>query len=297
MRIAALAAPALRALRHGLLALCCVLAGALPARAQDAAALKAHHLALQSALASTAFGRPLVLESSDTDGSLRGNIYARIDLPFSQVGPALQGSTNWCDILMLHLNVKRCRTGNTPAASTLGVVIGGKSDRPLAYDYPLDFVYALAAAQPDYLRVQLSAEQGPLGTSHYRIVLEVVALDARRSFLHLSYAYDYGTAARLVMQAYLATAGRDKVGFSIVGRRGDGQPRYVGQLRGVVERNTMRYYLAIEAYLDALALPPAQRFERRLANWQAGVEQYPMQLHELERDEYFELKRRQAATP
>ncbi|MDT4876423.1 hypothetical protein FQZ97_1118590 [compost metagenome] len=95
--------------------------------------------------------------------------------------------------------------------------------------------------------MRLEAEDGPLGTRRYRIKLEAVALDERRSFLHLSYSYAYGLAARLATQAYLATLGRNKVGFSIVAHDAEGQPVYIGGMRGVIERNTMRYYLAIEA--------------------------------------------------
>ncbi|MCY1186091.1 hypothetical protein D9M73_269280 [compost metagenome] len=65
-------------------------------------------------------------------------------------------------------------------------------------------------------------------------------------------------AARVAMQGYLATIGRDKVGFSIVGNNARGQPIHVGGTRGVIERNTMRYYLAIEAYLSALSAPAAE---------------------------------------
>jgi hypothetical protein len=61
----------------------------------------------------------------------------------------------------------------------------------------------------------------------------------------------------------------------------------------VVERNTMRYFLAIDAYLAALAVPPAERLETRLAGWYAGVERFPVQLHELERDEYLAMKRKE----
>jgi hypothetical protein len=73
-------------------------------------------------------------------------------------------------------------------------------------------------------------------------------------------------------------------------------------MRGVVERNTMRYYLAIEAYLGALSAPAREQLEKRLNDWHAGVERYPMQLHELERGEYFdmkrkEVKRQQASSP
>ena len=63
-------------------------------------------------------------------------------------------------------------------------------------------------------------------------------------------------------------------------------------MRGVVERNTMRYYLAVEAYLSALSAPPAERVEKRLAHWQNAVERYP-QLHELEPEQYLRMKRKE----
>jgi hypothetical protein len=141
--------------------------------------------------------------------------------------------------------------------------------------------------------MQLTADEGPLDTSAYRIVLEAAALDGQRTILRLSYAYRFGLATRLALQGYLATAGRDKVGFSVVGRHSDGQPQFIGSMRGVIERNTMRYFLAIEAYLGALGLPPAQQLEKRLADWHRGVERYARQLRELERDEYMAMKREQ----
>ena len=286
----------IRLFRHGGLAglaLCCSLAAAPWAQAQDAAALRAHHVALHDALAANAFQRPLVIESSEPVGGLQGDIYARIEEPFAVVERALQNSDHWCDILMLHLNVKQCLANDTPPGTTLGLIIGSKYDQPLADAYRFEFAYHVVDAGADYLQVVLSADQGPLATSHYRIVLEVVALDAGRSFLHMSYAYDYGFVARVAMEGYLATIGRNKVGFSVVGHKPDGQPQYIGKMRGVVERNTMRYYLAIEAYLGALSLPPALQFERRLTDWFAGIERYPTQLHELELGEYLALKRGQ----
>jgi hypothetical protein len=67
-----------------------------------------------------------------------------------------------------------------------------------------------------------------------------------------------------------------------------------------MERNTMRYYLAIDAYLDSLKMPPAQQLESRLQAWFDATEKYPRQLHEVERDPYLQMKRvevqRQTAT-
>ncbi|HEY6611046.1 MAG TPA: hypothetical protein VIZ86_07935, partial [Pseudomonas sp.] len=163
----------------------------------------------------------------------------------------------------------------------------------LADAYAFEFRYQVVTATPDYLHLALNAESGPLGTSGYRMAVEVVALDAQRSFLHMSYAYNYGLTARLAMQSYLATAGRNRVGFTIVGRQADGQPIHVGGMRAVVERNTMRYYLAIEAFLGALSAPPAQRQERRLQLWHASARRYPQQLQEPASGTYLEMKRRE----
>ncbi len=82
---------------------------------------------------------------------------------------------------------------------------------------------------------------------------------ARRTFLHLSYSYGYGMAGRLAMQGYLATVGADKVGFTVTGRDGNGQPIYIGGVRGAIERTAMRYYLAIDAHLASLSAPADQQ--------------------------------------
>ena len=268
---------------------------ALPARAQDADALRARHESLREQLASNQFKRPLHLESTQTSNDLKGDVYAVVDQPYAVVGPALQGTGNWCELLILHLNVKHCAASGAPPKEVLSLSVGRKFDQPLEDTHRVDFVYAQPTAGPDYLRVQMAAETGPLSTRNYRLTLEAVPLDAKRTFVHMSYAYAYGVAARMAMQGYLATAGRDKVGFSITGKGDDGKPIYIDGVRGVVERNTMRYYLAIESYLGAVGSPQAEQQEKRLRDWFGAVERYPLQLHELERDEYLTMKRKEVA--
>jgi len=270
------------------------IANAYGAVAQDASALRTRHTQLLHQLAGNQFGQPLYLESSDESGTLRDDVYATVDYPFPVAGPALQDMNHWCDILILHQNVKSCRATGPPAQDALSLNIGRKFDQPLADAYPFEFLFRVAAAGPDYLHATLNADQGPMGTSHYRIDLEVVGLDAGRSFVHMSYSYAYGTMASMAMQGYLATIGRNKVGFTIAGRKPGGSPDFTGGTRGVVERNTMRYYLAIEAYLAALPEPPEEQLEKRLSGWYARVERYPAQLHELERDDYLAMKRKEA---
>ena len=267
--------------------------GTAPAQAQDAAALRAKHEALRDQLASNQFQRPLYLESTQSATELRGDVYAVVEQPYSVVGPALQGMDHWCELLILHLNVKHCAYTGKPPAEVLSLSVGRKFDQPLEDAHRVDFSYSMPAAGADYIRVQMAAETGPLSTRNYRLALEAVPLDAKSSFIHMSYAYAYGAAARMAMQVYLATAGRSKVGFSIVGKGEDGKPIYIDGVRGVVERNTMRYYLAIEAYLGAVTAPPAERLERRLRDWFNATERHALQLHEIERDDYLAMKRRE----
>jgi hypothetical protein len=143
------------------------------------------------------------------------------------------------------------------------------------------------------MEIDLDASKGPLGTRNYHITLEAVGLKDGRAFLHIRYSYSYGLLGRLAMKVYLATSGRGKVGFTRIDGPIDRPPRYIGGVRGALERNTMRYYLAIDAYLDALATPAPQRFEQSLERWFVATERYALQLHEVDRNTYFGMKRRE----
>ncbi len=261
--------------------------------ANRAASLRAKYAALGNQLSHNQFQRPIFLDSDQSSGNLKGEIYALVDYPFATVSSALMGTPQWCDILILHLNVKYCRASAGKSHSLLSVRVGRKHEQSLEQSSRVDFGFSAANEAPDYLRVLLKADQGPFGTSNYRITLEAVSLEGGRTFIHLSYSYAASLLAKTALWVYLSTFGSEKVGFTVIGRKPDGQPIHVGDVRGTVERNTMRYYLAVEAYLGALSAPPAQQFETRLANWFAATERYPLQLHELERDAYLDMKRKE----
>jgi hypothetical protein len=95
------------------------------------------------------------------------------------------------------------------------------------------------------------------------------------------------------MQVYLATVGRGKVGFSQTGVTPDAAPVYIDGVRGAVERNTMRYYLAIDAYLSGVSTRPADQFEKRLLNWFTSSEVFSRQLHDVDQVTYLDIKRRE----
>ena len=271
---------------------CVIAAMAFGAAAQtgSASALRESYAAMGEQLRQNQFGRPLVVDSAESPDSLRGDIHAVVEHPFATVSAALNDPAEWCDVLILHLNTKYCRASGSGANAVVNIAVGKKFNQPLKDAHRVSFAWRPVAAAADYLQIQLEAPEGPLGTSDYRIVLQAIPLDGGRSFIHLRYSYSYGFAGRMAMKAYLATVGSDKVGFTGSGKSPDGKPAYIGGVRGVVERNTMRYYLAIDAYLGALSAAPEVCLERRLQNWFTATERYARQLHEMERGEYVAMK-------
>src|SRR6185312_2864261 len=279
------------------LALLCVLV--MVARAADqtdgnANALKEKYQALEAELRDSPFGRPLVLDSKESSSEVMGDAYAVLAHPFAQVGPALAEPASWCDIFMLPFNTKQCHVARENGAPVLEVRIGRKNEDSAEQAYPVTFQYRVTGLSTELLQVGLRADEGPLSTRDYRIALEAIPLPGDRTFLHLSYAYAFGLPGRLAMQAYLGTVGASKVGFTVNGKDAEGKPRYVGGMRGVIERNTMRYALAIEAFLGALNAG-ARRTDKAAHDWFAATERYPRQLHEMDEGEYLAMKKKEYA--
>jgi len=278
-----------RLLRLGLALV--VLANGVGAMAGDAAALRAKYDELRNELQNNNFQRPLHIVSSESGDALRGEVYAVLEHPFNDLSTALKEPSDWCDILILPFNTKYCHAVEGNGGATLQVRIGRKYDQPVQDAYRVDFALRQLAATPEYFESRLNAATGPVGTRDYRITLAAVPLDKGRSFMHLSYSYGFGAMGRLAMQAYLATAGADKVGFTTTAKDAGGQPIHIGGVRGAIERNVMRYYLAVDAYLASLKSPPDQRVEKRIQTWFNNTERYPRQLREMDRSTYVAMKR------
>jgi hypothetical protein len=259
--------------------------------ADPASVLRARFAALSSQIEHSPFPQHLYVESFEGPGDSRGDVYSVVDYPIITVNAAFKNASDWCAVLILHLNVKYCHPLVRDGRTVLSVAIGRKHDQPLDSAFRVEFVDRITALRPDYLDVELKAPSGPLGTGNYRIGLEAVGLDKDRTFIHLRYSYEYEFAARFAMQTYLATAGSSKVGFTVTGDPRAKNPEFIGGVRGAIERNTMRYYLAIDAYLGTLNVPPAARFERSIERWFDSTERYRPQLHEVDRDAYLEMKR------
>jgi hypothetical protein len=280
------------------LVLSCAIAGSACADAAEtasAASLQARYAAFQARLGSNQFQRPLVLDSSETPGAVAGDIHAVVNFPFETATAAVGTPADWCDILMLHLNTKSCRVSGAGPGTVLTVWTGTKYDQPIEEASRVDLAFRVSARSAGYLRVELHADTGPMGTRDYRITLEAIPLESGQTFIHLAFSNAYGSLGRLAMQAYFATAARDRIGFTVLDTLPDGRPRHIGGLRGAVERNVMRYYLAIESYLGALSGSPQARFEKRIRAWYEASELYARQLHEMEQGAYLDMKRKENA--
>jgi hypothetical protein len=262
------------------------------AMSREGAVLVAKYPAISPKLQKNQFAAPIYLESIESQGTQQVDMYGVFNYPFDTVRDALQSPANWCDITTLHINIKACTSSKTADQSLLTIYSGRKNYQPPADAYPLKLIFRVAAQQADYLEVTLNAADGPLRTKNHRIRLEAVPLDQGRTFVHFSYAYTHGAIANMAIKTYFATLARDKIGFSMV-PGSTGTPVFIGGVRGAVERNTVRYYLALQTYMETLRFPEAQRFEQRLSRWYDLTARYPRQLKELEKAEYLGTKRRE----
>lgn len=267
----------------------------LPVQGQEtpanaAAALQAKRIELQPQLRSNPFHEPLHLSSRQENKRVEGDIHAEVANPFAEVTAAFKSAATVCELLLLHLNVRACHPAGGAGNETVTLALGPKRALTSGELYHVTYALRIEAAGPAYFRATMRAPKGPLGTRDYRILVEAMPIGDKRSFVHMGYSYGYGAMAKMAMDLYLATAGRAKIGFTITGRSPEGKPVYVGGERGSLERNVMRYYLALLAYSSITTGSPQEKMTARLRKWFALTERYPAQLHELNLDEYLEEK-------
>ncbi len=264
------------------------------AETAGADALLAAYRELRPKLEANVFGVPIHVESDDEGKLRRGEIYGVIAHPFSRLTETLRNPRAWCTIALLHLNIKTCTYEHTEEGEWLNFYSGRKFYEPPEKAYILRYAFRVDVTRADYLAVTLAAESGPFGTTGYHIMLEAVPLESG-AFVHFRYAYRTSLISHVATVGYLATFGSGKPGFTVIGQDNEGKPKYVSGVRGIVERNAMRYYLAIQAFLESLGVPEAQRIEQGFQRWFDLTERYPAQLHELERVDYLKYKHRELA--
>jgi hypothetical protein len=261
----------------------------------DGKALIGKYHSIKAKLEKNQFGVPLYLESAEEADFSNVDIYGIFEYSFGSVRDAFQVPANWCDVAILHMNIKAGTFTQQGDQWQVTLYDGLKSYQPPQDAYAINCAFRILSQQPDYLHISLFAAQGPLFTKNHQIGVEAVPLDKRTAFVHFSYSCNYNRWGRMAIKTYYASLGRNKKGFSIAAADKQGNPVYIGGVRGAVERTAVRYYFALQTYMDSLKLPVGQRFEKRINEWYDLTARYPDQLYELDKEDYLANKRREYA--
>jgi hypothetical protein len=67
-------------------------------------------------------------------------------------------------------------------------------------------------------------------------------------------------------------------------------PVYIGGPRGAIERNAVRYYFAIQSFMNTLRYPEESRFSMRTDKWYDLTDRYRKQLFDLDKKDYLTFK-------
>lgn len=241
-------------------------------------------------LKTNSFALPLVVDSFERGDRVQVDVYGIFDYHFTTVVNSLNAPASWCDIVSLHPNVKACTYREQSGTRLLTFYPGGKEYQLPEEKRRVTYSYRVMARQPGYLDIMLNADAGPFGTKGHKMRFEALPLDGGKTFVHVSYAYSDSAALRLATKIYFATLGRGKVGFTVTGTDRKGKPQYIGGPRGALERSAVRYYFAIQSFMDTLRYPEESRFSMRSSEWHDLTTRFRKQLFDLDKNEYLSYK-------
>jgi hypothetical protein len=240
-------------------------------------------------------GLPVHARVSVAENVVQSEILAVFAHRHPQLTALLENGRGWCEIVVLHPNVKACT--HEPAGGHQRVVIytGTKHYQPARLSRAHHHDLRIERREPGYLMARLLPAPDKLADGAEPVVIEAVDIDGERTGLRVQYRQRLNAWTRLASATYFATFGRDKVGFSRRGADGGANTAYVDGLVGAIERNIVRYFLAMETHLAVGGGDSPEKHEQRLAHWFASTERHARQLHELDWEEYLDIKRRELA--
>ena len=220
-----------------------VLAGAIATVYGDRASLQTRYLQFKQELKNSKFETPIYIQSHNSKYVHRGEVYGLVKNPnvtFDDLRSAFTRLENWCDFIPLHLNVKSCTYYRKNDASYLTFYVGGKYYDSPDNVYEVRYRFRVIKKDDDYFKVLLTAPKGPSGTRDYRLQLDAMRTNGTVCYRVIS-SYRPSAFSRFGTKFYLNTAGSHKVGFSVVGVDDAGKPIYVRGIKGIIERNVIRY--------------------------------------------------------
>ncbi len=255
----------------------------LPHAASD---LKSEYEAKAPLLATSQFGLPILMETSNQGSLLKTVIFGRLEHSYESVLDQLSNPTAWCGMMFLHLNTKACVPQTRQGSSTVTIYMGNKEYQPISEAQPLSLTFVAKIATPEGQAVKLQSEQGPYSTSDYLIIVEVAPLENCCTIIKFQLSFRTNPLIKSLANLYLNVFARKKFGFTMIGTAESGKPVYVSGMQGVLERNALRNYLAVTTFLDTLG----ENRERRFETWFDATAKFD-QLKELSKSDYLKYKR------
>lgn len=240
-------------------------------------------------------GLPIQARVSVSDGVVDCDILAVVARPAAAAKALLGSARGWCEFALLHHNVKACVEEPAAEGGRMVIHVGTKHFQPVELSRPQRYVLRVEGGGGEPLSVRLSPVSAQPEESSGPALVEAVDLDEGRTGVRVRYRETLGAGTRLLAAGYFATLGRDKIGFSTTGVDAEGRTVYVGGLAGAIERNIVRHFFALDTVLEAKAGGAADSPEQRLSRWFALAARHALQLHEMDWEEYRDIKLRELA--
>jgi hypothetical protein len=254
---------------------------------------KYHEIELE--LKTSSFGLPVHMESFVGGNSSHVDISGTVKYPFEIVKKRLQNPFELCEIFMLNINIRACTYEGSDNDWLVTVYNVKKYYDPIEDAFPIKFKHLDTEQLQNQFRISLAAKEGPLNTRDHQFQIEATPVDVNTTFIRLHYLFSYSAFGYFTVNSYFSIFGRGKVGFTVADDK-QGNPALVTGVRGAVERNVMRYYLAILANLETQGNPSEQRYEKQLTLWYDLTIKYKKQLYEMEKENYLAHKRHDEKT-
>ncbi len=227
--------------------------------------------------------QPLFINSRINGQKVSSVIISETEIPYSRISTEITDSAVWCEIAMLHLNIKSCIHRSSQITFFAGRKYYQSPDKASRFPYS----FRVLQHSPEITSVSLYSEEGPGGTSDHRMDFEAVPYK-KGTIIRFSLSFRGSAVSGRIADLYFVTLGSEKQGFTY--SEYSGRKRFTGGVQGALERNSMRYYLAMVVHFQTRNGVSALE---KASLWYDYTERYRKQLHEVEKNEYLDAKEKE----
>lgn len=239
-------------------------------------------------------GLPIHLFTRQEKNRLTVKLIGVMPYSYTEVASVLSQPQSYCEFLPLMFNVKSCIVAEQNPQTQIRYYVAGKHYNPPLTSFRINSVYRLLQYKGDFLSVNLESDEDSLGSSQYRVELRAIPYNGQ-TLISVNSLYAPGRLTRMATYTYINVFARNKPGFTMVKQDDAAKPSPITGFPAIIERSSVRAYLALKSLLTNRHLRPEQQFEARLRTWYDLNSPYNKQLYELDRNQYLDIKRRERA--